>query len=172
MCFNGNRFRRICPSSDTHNYDQSLSDGNGHFLQPMFIPITKPTIYIRSLTASFIIAFLLTGYIGYVSKRLDKRFDWYSQTIWRLLWQFFLGYLVPAVAAFLLVAGYFAMYGFNVLATNYMREDYTLVLLMLVVINLFVTVLIFFRRGENSIGTAKLILQLIRLIKKKHGDQY
>ncbi|OKS85698.1 LytTR family DNA-binding domain-containing protein [Mucilaginibacter polytrichastri] len=93
--------------------------------------------YWIGMAGSFVIAILLTTYIHFVTVRLDKKLDWKHHAILRLLWQSVFGFFVPAFGAFLLAAGFFAIYNINILKTTYLSEDYTIILLMLLVLNVY-----------------------------------
>lgn len=93
--------------------------------------------YWRGIAGSFVIAMALTTYIHFVTVRLDTKLDWKHHNLLRLLWQSVFGFFLPAIAAFLLAAGFFAIYGINILRTTYLQEDYTIILLMLLVLNVY-----------------------------------
>jgi len=93
--------------------------------------------YWIGFAGSFVIAILLTTYIHFVTVRLDKTLDWKHHTLLRLFRQSVFGFFIPALAAFLLAAGFFAYYRYNILETSYLSEDYTIILLMLLVLNVY-----------------------------------
>lgn len=93
--------------------------------------------YWIGMAGSFIISILLTGYIYTVTVRLDRKLDWQDRAVQRLLWQGLLGFLAPAIGAFLLAAIFFSIMGLHILQTSYLRQDYTIILLMLLVMNLY-----------------------------------
>lgn len=96
--------------------------------------VTVP--YLRAFIASFVIAFILVEYIYRTTVRLDRQLNWQEERVWRMFWQLVMGFVIPALAAFVLAAGFFALFGHNILETNYLRHDYTLILLMLAFFNL------------------------------------
>src|SRR5690606_37693908 len=93
--------------------------------------------YYLSLLGSFLIAFLLVNYIYIVTIGLDKNFDWKNHTTKRLGWQVLLGFAIPALGAFLLAALFFAVNRMNILQTTYLDQDYTIILIMLLIVNLY-----------------------------------
>src|SRR5690606_8649746 len=82
-------------------------------------------------------AFLLVNYIYIVTIGLDKNFDWKNHTTKRLGWQVLLGFAIPALGAFLLAALFFAVNRMNILQTTYLDQDYTIILIMLLIVNLY-----------------------------------
>lgn len=93
--------------------------------------------YLRGFAASFIMAYIVTGYIYRVTIHLDKKYDWQQQTLPRFFWQCCMGFIVPALLVFSLVGVFLALYHINILETAYLRQDYPLTLLMLLSFNLY-----------------------------------
>lgn len=93
--------------------------------------------YLRGLVASFIIAYLMTVFIHWISVRLDASFDWHSRMMPRFMMQLCLGALFPALLTFFLVAAFLGIYDINIFETEYLRQDYPLVLLMILTLNLY-----------------------------------
>lgn len=93
--------------------------------------------YLIGFAGSFLIALLLTSLIYYVTVRLDRLYDWKLNTLHRLLWQAVLGFAFPAILAFLLAGVFFWLFGFNIFRTTYLQEEYTIILLMLLVMNIY-----------------------------------
>lgn len=104
--------------------------------------------YRRGVTGSFLIAVVLTQYVYYTSQRLDFKYDWVFNTSWRLFWQIILGFMVPAIFAFLLATVFFSIYGWNILDTAYYKQDYPVILLMIASFNLLILAISFFRRFQ------------------------
>ena len=102
----------------------------------LFEVILTPS-YLRGFIASFVIALLIIQLIYFITVRLNKIYMWHEQPLQRFLWQVLLGFLTPTVAVFLLVALFFRIYSIDVLDTEYISQDYPLVLLMLLCINLY-----------------------------------
>src|SRR5690606_32021692 len=102
-----------------------------------FFKIILSPSYLRGFIASFVIALLIIQLIYFITVRLNKVYIWHEQPLLRFLWQLLLGFLTPAVAVFLLVALFFRIYSIDVFHTEYISQDYPLVLLMLLCINLY-----------------------------------
>lgn len=102
-----------------------------------FFKIILSPSYLRGFIASFVIALLIIQLIYFITVKLNKIYIWHEQPLLRFLWQLLLGFIAPAVAVFLLVALFFRIYGINVFHTEYISQDYPLVLLMLLCINLY-----------------------------------
>ena len=116
-----------------------------------FFEVAFTAPYIRGMVASFVIALILTQYIHYISQRLDKKYDWYSQSAWRLIWQSMLGYALPAIFAFILASIFFSIYDINILKTTYLQQDYPLILMMLFAFNLLIISMSLFKRSFSTI---------------------
>lgn len=91
-----------------------------------------------AIGATYIIVQLLMLYINWLPKKLDKHYRWRRHALQRTLLQFMLGLLFPALFAFYLAALYFWLFfGINIHDTLYLQFDYTLVVLLLVVANVY-----------------------------------
>ena len=101
-----------------------------------FHVLLKPMYWI-ALAGSFAIAFLLMLLIRLISIRLDRKFSWEQRTIERISLQLLFGVVLPGIAAFLLAAGYFAIRGYNILNTLYLRIDYPVILILILLINIY-----------------------------------
>jgi len=93
--------------------------------------------YIRGFIASLIISYIIVYYIQGATIMLDKKYDWQADTLLRIIFQLVFGILVPAFVVFLLVAFFMWIYNINVFKTSYLRQDYPLAILMLLVLNLY-----------------------------------
>ncbi|GEM_PF-4293298 len=93
--------------------------------------------YIRGFIASLIISYIIVYYIQAATIILDKKYDWQVDTLLRIVWQLVFGIFVPAFVVFLLVAFFMWIYNINVFRTSYLRQDYPLAILMLLVLNLY-----------------------------------
>lgn len=93
-----------------------------------------PNYYI-SVAGSFIIAFLVVSLVRWLTSRLDRKYDWFQQPIQRAGLQILLVLVVPSIAAFFLAALYFGALGINILDTVYLRFDFPVVVLLLIVLN-------------------------------------
>lgn len=116
-----------------------------------FFEIILTSSYLRGFAGSFFIAFLTINYIYLLTLRLDHRYNWHRQTFLRFFWQLLLGLCVPAIIVFLLVALFFGIYNINIFETEYLSQDFPLVLLMLLVVNLYYFGLYHFLIAKNPI---------------------
>lgn len=102
-----------------------------------FFEVILTASYLRGFIASFVISFLIINLIYLITIKLNKTYRWHQQTLARFIWQVVLAFSAPAILVFLLVALFFSLYGINILHTEYIVQDYPLVLLMLLCINLY-----------------------------------
>jgi len=112
--------------------------------------------YYRDLLLSFIIAFLLVSEVYVVTIKLDKQFDWLDEAVKRIGLQMTFGLVLPSVLAFLLAAVYFKILGYNILDTYYMRFDFPVVVIMLLLLNIYYLAFYFYKQWKFS--ESKLIL--------------
>jgi len=102
-----------------------------------FFELVFTISYIRGFLVSFVIAFIILTYIYSITVRLDRLFDWHNNTFQRFIWQVILGIAAPALIVFALVALFLWLYDINIFRTKYLDQDYPLVLLMLLIVNLY-----------------------------------
>lgn len=102
-----------------------------------FFQIVITESYIRGFIASFIMSLITINYIYYTTFKLDRLYNWLHDTFLRFIWQVILGFLLPAIIVFLLVTLFFWLYDIDIFKTEYLSQDYNLVLLMLLVVNLY-----------------------------------
>lgn len=107
--------------------------GEKHSLSELLL---MPEYYI-SVLGSFLIAFILVSTVRWLNIKLDQRVDWMEQPLHRTGLQILLVVMVPGILAFLLAAIYFKLQGINILNTVYLRWDFPLILLMLVLLNVY-----------------------------------
>jgi hypothetical protein len=93
--------------------------------------------YYWALLYSFIIAFILLAIVNFITVKLDRVADWKLHPVQRTALQVFTGWGLPSIIAFLLAAFYFRCFGINILKTLYVRIDYPLIVLMLLLANLY-----------------------------------
>jgi hypothetical protein len=91
--------------------------------------------YWVALVCGGVIAFGVMTIVRYVTILLDKRYDWLEQPVPRVLLQALFGWVVPSFAAFLLAAVYFAAFGFNILHSLYLRIDFPVIVLLILLFN-------------------------------------
>lgn len=93
--------------------------------------------YLRGFVASFIIAFSLVSVIHIITVRLDGQCRWEIQTLQRAFRQAALGFVGPCILTVLAVAAFFSIFGIHILETDYLREDYIVAVMMLLIYNLY-----------------------------------
>lgn len=99
-----------------------------------FVVLLKPMYWI-AMGGSALIAFILVTAIRSVTIRLDKRYDWASRMTPRIFLQLTFGLFLPGVIAFLLAFIYFTVRGVDVFKTYYLRIDYPVILLLILLAN-------------------------------------
>lgn len=102
----------------------------------LFEILLSPYYYL-ALVCGTGIAYIVITTVRYVTILLDRKFDWMQQTLVRILMQVLMGWAIPSIVAFLLAAIYFASFGHNILHTLYIRIDFPVIVLLILVINLY-----------------------------------
>lgn len=118
-----------------------------------FEAILKPQYY-KAMAGSFPIALMLTTYVNYISGKLDRRWCWINQSLHRTLAQAVFGVLLTSFAAFMLAFVYFQMRGIHILDTLYLRIDFPMVLLLILVLNILVASRYFYVRLQSALQPA------------------
>lgn len=113
-----------------------------------FFQLLEMPAYYWSLLPSFIIAFLLVNFVNLVTVRLDKNHDWIQQPLIRAGLQITLALLLPAVLAFLLASAYFWAFGYNIFKTLYLKYDFPVIVLLLVLLNAYYLSFYFYRKSR------------------------
>ena len=106
--------------------------------------------YYRSLLLSFVIAFLLISEVYLVTIKLDKNYNWKERTVQRVGLQVLIGVILPSVTAFLLATIYFSFFGFNILNTYYIRFDFPVIVILLILLNVYYLAFYFYRLWQQS----------------------
>eukprot|EP01133_Synstelium_polycarpum_P017051 gene17051-20313_t len=115
--------------------------------------------YYYAVGGSTVIALILFTIMRAINIKLDKKFGWKDKTVQRLGMQVFWGLVVPAIVAFLLAAAYFYFRGANILQTSYLRYDFQVVLMQLLLINLYYVAYYFYQQWTHAEKTiSKLAL--------------
>lgn len=118
-----------------------------------FEAILKPEYY-KAMAGSFPIALLLAWYVDYVSKKLDRRWCWITQSLHRALAQAVFGVLLTGLVAFILAFVYFQMRGIHILDTLYLRIDFPMVLLLIFALNVLLASRYFYSRLQSVLRPA------------------
>lgn len=91
--------------------------------------------YYRSLLGSFIIAFILVSTIRWITIKLDRNWPWGKNNLVRLVYQLGFGVALIAAFAFILAAIYFKLHGINILKTGYLKFDFPIIVIFIVLVN-------------------------------------
>jgi hypothetical protein len=102
--------------------------------------------YYRALFFSFIISFLLITTINLISAALDKRYDWREDTVVRTAMQLLCGVVIPSILAFLLAFLYFRLLSIDIFRTLYLKYDFPVIVLMLVLSNVYYFAYYFYKQ--------------------------
>ena len=96
--------------------------------------IIDPDYYL-ALLPNYGFSLILVALIHWVNKRLDRSYDWLSKPLQRTMLQLTFGLLLPAVLAFIFAFFYFRVNGMYVLNTPYLRFDFPIIVLLLLLLN-------------------------------------
>jgi len=118
----------------------------------VFEMMLMPEYYI-AVTGSTIIAFVLFSIVRFVTIRLDSNFPWRTRTAERIGMQVFFGLVLPSISAFLLAALYFFIRGGNILETTYLRYDFQVVIMQLLLINVYYVAYYFYQQWHHVAQT-------------------
>ncbi len=113
-----------------------------------FFRLLVSWFYYRDLLLSFVISFLLITEVYLITSKLDKYYDWRKYTAERIGLQLVAGLIFPALSAFLLAAGYFALFGINILKTHYPDLIFPVVVIMILLLNVYYLAFYFYRRWQ------------------------
>ncbi|MBS1781034.1 MAG: LytTR family transcriptional regulator [Bacteroidetes bacterium] len=113
-----------------------------------FFQLLVMPAYYWSLLPSFVIAFLLVNFVNFITVKLDKKHDWMRQPLLRAGLQLTLALLLPAVLAFLLASVYFWTFGYNIFKTLYLKYDFPVIVLLLVLLNAYYLSFYFYKRSR------------------------
>jgi hypothetical protein len=114
-----------------------------------FEAILNP-VYYKAMAGSLLIAFPVVEYTAFVSRRLDRKYDWVHKPLQRGLLQALFGVVITSVITFLLASLYFYARGINVFDTLYLRIDFPLVVCLLLVMNLLFVLQYLYRHIRHS----------------------
>lgn len=114
--------------------------------------------YYYAVLSSAIIAFVIFSVIRWINIKLDSKFAWKDIPLQRVAMQFFFGLMLPAIAVFLMVAIYFKIRGYDILKTNYLRYDFMVVLMQLILINIYYVAYYFYERWSHA---EKILSQMV-----------
>lgn len=113
--------------------------------------------YWIALLFSYLIALAGLFLVYKVTSILDRKYDWWDYPLQRTALQLLAGWILPGVCVFLLAACYFGVFGFNILESDYMKLDFPLIVLLLLLANLYYLTYFFylrFRQLEAGVSAA------------------
>lgn len=133
-------------------------------IEESFFEVLLTDLYYIAMAGSIIIAFVLITFVRWVTIKLDRRFGWTERTVERVGLQVLLGWVAPGLFAFLLAFIYFSLRGLNILDTLYLRFDYPIILVMIIILNLYYLAYYFYERmqfAEKAVVNSPITLEEI-----------
>lgn len=91
--------------------------------------------YLIEFGSTLLIMLLIVNLIYQATVFLDRRYDWYDQTLLRVILQILLGIIVPGIVVFMLAASYLKMYGNNIFAYNYRFYVFPFIIALISIFN-------------------------------------
>lgn len=102
--------------------------------------------YYMALGSSFVIALILVSIVNFVTRKLDRFYDWKQYPVERTGLQLLAGLVLPAVVALLLAALYFKLNGLDIFKTLYLQIDFPVIVGMILLFNLYYLAYYFYLR--------------------------
>lgn len=93
--------------------------------------------YQIAMAGTIFIASILMWWVNKVSKRLDKKFDWFEKPLQRTGLQLCFGFAIVAIFDFLLAAAYFSLRGVNIFNTYFLQIDFPVIVVLILMINIY-----------------------------------
>ena len=93
--------------------------------------------YYVAVAGSFGIAFSLISLVYIATRKLDAYYDWKKRPVSRVAMQLIFGVIIPSLAAYLLAALYFSFLGVNILDRPYLRYDFPVIMVLLLMLNFY-----------------------------------
>jgi len=115
--------------------------------------------YYMALGSSFIIALVLVTTVNFITRRLDKHYDWKQYPVERTGLQVLAGLVLPSVLALLLAALYFKLNGVDIFKTQYFQIDFPVIVGMILLFNLYYLAYYFFLQMRFAEQQAQAIEQ-------------
>lgn len=113
--------------------------------------------YYMALGSSFVIALILVSIVNFVTRKLDRFYDWKQYPVERTGLQLLAGLVLPAVVALLLAALYFKLNGLDIFKTLYLQIDFPVIVGMILLFNLYYLAYYFYlrmRMAETAVAHA------------------
>lgn len=102
----------------------------------MFEILLEPNYWV-ALVFGFLIALFGLYLVFRVTKFLDKKYDWYDDTLIRVVSQVLFAWIMPCMIMFFAAAAYFAFFRTNILETDYLKLDFPVIVILMLVMNLY-----------------------------------
>jgi hypothetical protein len=104
--------------------------------ESIFVRFTSSSFY-KDLLGGFIIALLLWEFIKFVTGKLDKRYDWISQSVQRISLQLLFGVITPLFLCFVFTLLFMKIvHQQDIYKTTWLTSEFYAVILIIVLINL------------------------------------
>lgn len=120
-------------------------------VETTFFQALMNPVYYRAMLGSTLIALPVVEYAGLVSRRLDKKYDWIHTPLERSFYQLLFGVILTSIIAFLLASAYFSVNGVNIFDTLYLRFDFPVVVILILLMNMFFVLQYFYRYAHSRI---------------------
>ena len=104
--------------------------------ESIFKRVTHPYFY-TDLLGGFVISLILWEIVRFVIRRLDKKYNWIDHPAQRISLQFLLAIVVPAFLCFVFTLLFMKLaYGQDIFKTEWLYNEFYVVILIIVIINL------------------------------------
>lgn len=127
----------------------------------LFTLLLEPAYY-QEMGFSVCVAMILIEWISFISKKLDKKYQWEQALAERFLLQLLLGLVIPALIEFFMVTIYFwVLEGSNVLDKPFMMAEFRIVMIMICFFNLYCITRYFigiWRQAQSELDAIKIKL--------------
>ncbi len=131
--------------------------------QPWLSRLFTKEYYIE-FGSTLLITLLIIHMVYLVTVLLDRRYGWLEKPVQRVLLQLLFGIIVPTLVTFLLASLYFAIYGVNILETNYHIYALPFIVALITIFNIyyFIRYLLMMQNAASQMlsnGRTELVLQ-------------
>lgn len=109
---------------------------HGHSFEVIARAFISPSFYL-ALAASYPITLLLVFIVHRLTMKLDERYDWRDNFQERVIWQFLLGILVPALLDIVLISAYSAIVGTSFSQSNFFLVDFPIIVSFIILLNMY-----------------------------------
>lgn len=103
--------------------------------------------------SSLVIAVVLVELIAWVTRILDRHYDWQEKTALRMALQILLGIVLPALVDFTLASLYFRFFNVNILDTIYLTYAMPYIAALILLFNMYYVIYYFYLRQRGAEGT-------------------